>query len=115
MARVSAVATPPPSPITSLSVMGLEGVFFLFPIVPYNTIHVGPRIHVPAQGGEHLYLQVGDGLGGGGKRRCGHGAVKQRVGRVAARRVGGLPVRLQVVSQVFASVLQLVFVQDDVE
>lgn len=97
---------PPPLPSTS------DGVLLLS---PHSSVHVRPQIHVPAQRGEHLYLQVGDGLGGGGQGRRGHGAVQQRVGGVAAWRVCRLPVGLQVIGQVFTRVLQLVLVQDDVK
>lgn len=92
-----------------------DSVLLLSPLTGYGTVHARPQIHVPAQRGEHLYLQVGDGLGGGGQGCRGHGAVQQRVGGVAARRVRCLPVGLQVVSQVFTRVLQLVLIQDDVK
>lgn len=110
--RVQAAHRAPPyGPVCVTS----EGVFLLFPFIGYSTVHVRPQIQVPAQGGEDLYLQVGDGLGGGGQGRRGHGAVQQGVGRVAARGVRCLPVRFQVVGQMLAGVLQLVLIQDDVE
>lgn len=92
-----------------------ESVFFHLFIVGYRLVHVWPQIHISAQGGEHLYLQVGDGFRRGGQGCRSHGAVEQRVGWVAARRMCRLPVRLQVVSQVLASILQLVLIQDDVK
>lgn len=108
---VESPEVPPPTSLCRTS----ESMFFLFAFVRYSTVHVRPQIQISAQGGEHLYLQVGDGLGGGGQGCRGHGAVEQRVGRVAARGVCRLPVRFQVVSQVLAGVLQLVLVQDDVK
>lgn len=90
-------------------------MFFLFPFIGDSAVHVRPQIQVSAQGGEDLYLQVGDGLRGGSQGRCGHGAVQQGVGRVAARGVRRLPVRFQVVGQMLAGVLQLVLIQDDVK
>lgn len=100
---------PPPCCWTS------DSVLLLFPITGQSTVHVRPQIHISAQRGEHLYLQVGDGLRGGSQGGRGHGAVQKRVGRVAARRVCRLPVGLQVVCKVFTSVLQLVLIQDDVK
>lgn len=90
-------------------------MFFLFAFAGYSGVHVRPQIQVSAQRGEDLYLQVGDRLGGGGQGGRGHGAVQQGVGRVAARGVRRLPVRLQVVGQMLAGVLQLVLIQDDVK
>lgn len=80
-----------------------------------GAIQAGPELQVAAQGGEHLYLQVGDGLWGGGQGGRGHGAVEEGVGGVTAGGVRGLPVGLQVVSQMLTGVLQLVLIQDDVK
>ena len=84
-------------------------------VIGYRPLQARPKLQVATQGGEHLYLQVGDWLWGGGQGGCGHGAVEQGIGRVAAGRVCGLPVGLQVVCEMLAGVLQLVLVQDDVK
>lgn len=95
----------------------LERMLLLSPLVTggLRPLQAGPQVQVAAQGGEHLYLKVGDRLGGGGQGGGRHGAVEKGVGGIAAGRVGGFPVGLQVVSQVLTGILQLVLIQYDVK
>jgi len=89
--------------------LSLEGMFlFLLPL-PCSGGAI-KELHVATQGSENLYLQVGDGFGRSCQGGCGHGAIEQRVGWVAARRVCSLPVGLQVFSQVFTRILQLILI-----
>lgn len=87
----------------------LEGMFVLL-LALHHSGGAVEELHVAPQGSEHLYLQVGDGFGRSGQGGCGHGAVQQRVGRVAAWWMCGLPVSFQVFSQMFTRILQLILI-----
>ncbi len=93
----------------SILALSLEGVFFILFPLPCSRGAI-EELQVATQRSEHLYLQVGDGFGWRCQGGRGHGAIEQRVGWVAARRVCSLPVGLQVFSQVFTSILQLILI-----
>lgn len=91
----------------------LKGMFLLLDLLLW--VRAIQELQVTAERGKHLYLQVGDGLRWSSKCCRGHRAVQQWVWRVAAWRVCGLPVCLQIIRQVFTCILQLVFIQYDVK